>query len=207
MSLQSIVDLNNNSVAHLAAGNANSAMKALTSAIVAMRETQESIEVDVAVELLTQGRKTPSVEISQLQDPIFYVYNKAPLLDTSDDIASANAVLLFNMALTLHRWGLECSQTDKLRKSFRLYGLAYQIAATLGASPSIISIACLNNQAAICYSMTEYDAARELLDSIPEAADVAMDSLEPLSLDAQEGLDEICLNVTIMPRPTAAASA
>lgn len=207
MSIQQIIDLNNAGVSQLASGDASTCVKALKSAIVTMRTIEETIGMDVDMDP-TKDSACPTVKIANMEDPCFYIYNRALLLEASTDMPSVNITILFNMALTYHQRGLAKCELANLQKAVRLYELAIQLADAIGPKSGFVAMAALNNQASIYFCMANYDAAREHLERISEAAAVLLSPEQSaLSRADQNAMEEIFLNVAIMQPPTAAASA
>ena len=205
MSVQQIISFNNAAASCLASGDASSSLKTLKKAMAAISEHEEAgdMEMDYSME----SSMCSSVEITSMEDPSFYIFNRALLLDASTDMAFANAALLFNMALTVHQRGLQPGESDKLAKALRLYNLAIQLATTLGLRAGMLVTASLNNQASIHFSLGEYSSSQEYLKLVPDAANAALSAAQPQSLVDQAAMEEIFLNVSIIQTPTAAPCA
>ncbi|CAB9508039.1 expressed unknown protein [Seminavis robusta] len=197
--IQQIVNMNNSGVSFLAAGDSLNALKSFKSALVLMGRAGEDDDF-MRADTIVFG---PSVQVVGLEDPYFYVYNQALLLDASaTDLTWANSCVLFNLALAFHHKGLTSCDATKLQKALRMYDLTAQLIFEADPSATALAIAALNNQASVFYSLGDYPRAQERLDSVRQAADLLPASsaspLEPVCLD------EIFLNVAIV-RPPAMA--
>lgn len=211
MSIKQIIDLNNAAAFFLSSGDVSASLntlkKAMATVSVHEQAADAAMDMEVDVNYTVETGICQSLEIASLEDRYFYLFNRAPILDSSSDLAFANAALLFNMALTVHQRGLQVGEFKTLSKALRLYGLAIQLATLLGPRGSILVMAALNNEASIYYCFGDYQTSHECLKLVPDAASTALSAIESQSPVDQAAMEEILLNVSIIQAPTIAACA
>lgn len=221
--IQEACRLNNIGAMHLSCQDAGTAVKAFKTALAIMEEVASD---ESSANLCCQSQDMmpatagcPSVVVPGLEDD-FFIYNRALLLDASIvnsaaniDLPFANAIILFNLALTFQQRGKACGDTAKLQKAVYLYQVASKLITNMASTCSgALALAALNNRAQILYSMGEYAQARSLLDEMSSLVKIVPSPVDDghgnaNSTFARYHFDEFFLNATTAQAPTAAPSA
>jgi tetratricopeptide (TPR) repeat protein len=210
--IQEACRLNNLGVMHLSHQDAASAVKAFKTSLSIMEGVAGKADsADMCSSTANKCLSCPSAVIAGLEDS-FFIYNRALLLDPAfaqTDLAFANAVILFNLALTFHQRGKALGQLPKLQKALYLYDVSTKLIADMSSSAGALSLAALNNQAQILFALGEYSRGRELLDRVQSLAEQVPTPAEDdaSSTFARYHFDEMYLNVTVSQPPTTAPSA
>jgi hypothetical protein len=204
--LHHIAHLNKVGVSHLASGCGGEALKAFKEALVIMRKATEHPDSE---ELFMSKVQTCSTQDINGLDSSFYLYNNAFLFEATAglDIAFANAIVLFNLAIAFHQRGMSTGEEPKLRRALSLYDLSTQLISEVTPYSGALLMAALNNAAQIQFGLADYQGACETLAMLQsEATHLPLSECSPDIL-GEEHLDQIFLNVALTKPPTAAASA
>jgi hypothetical protein len=221
--------LNNCAVAYLQAGRLDGAMKLLSIGLTKLRDQFLSVRktisfVDEVIEDLLQVRRgtsrkeddSPTTIVSGVQvfvhvdTGLLDLYNRALLIvqsqwDEQPDVLCA--VILFNMGLVHHGWGLtHPSLTNKfLSSAHQLYqsGLDILQRYSIDAIDPLLRLALLNNKAHIEAGLLQAD---EMHDDLKAMETILVDR-EVALLDAEDNaifhVNLICNSDTFAPAPAA----
>ena len=142
----------------------------------------------------------------------FFVYNKPLVFEVKPqavDLGFFNAVIIYNLALTLHLVARRRGDNSKFRKAIHFYRLCFDlILADETASAKALLLAARNNSTHALLQLGEYEKFRQDLKSLEKDAErlVARDQACTTFFDAHH-LQEVFLNITLAQEPIAAATA
>jgi hypothetical protein len=203
--LQEVTRLNNEGVFCLANNQSKAAYSLFKAAITSINGILGSCSYDEGGEVSVTKSEVKSISITSLEDDLFYVHGQALSLDfgvlggSNDALQWASTSVMFNMALSLHQYGMRYHAESNLRAAARLYGhcsrLVCQFQSLCGTDnddlTALVAFAATNNQAQIHYRfLGDHQGARELLMQLAPANVVHIQSpyMDPALLD------EIILN-------------
>ena len=204
--LDQIAQLNKIGVLSLASGSEGEALKAFKQALVTMGQLTQHPESEVHFMSKVQ---TCTTQPLQGLNSSFYLYNKAFVFEGNLqlDIAYANALILFNLAITFHQRGISQRDESKLRRALSLYDLSIQLISELSPYSGALLVAALNNSAQIQYGLGDYQGACETLELLEnEAVHLPLSACSQDVL-GEEQIEQIFLNIALTMPPTVAASA
>jgi tetratricopeptide (TPR) repeat protein len=205
--LNEISHLNKVGASYLAVGDGGKAMKAFKGALVIMSDIAQD---PAAGELFACSHQhCTSVDIPGLDGDSFFVYNKALLFESSDqiDLSFTNAILLFNMALTFHQRGRVANEESKLRKSQSLYKLSSELVPEISSCSGALLLAALNNQTHIHFELGDYEQFGATLKIMEKEASEICPAECSSSPFTQEHFDQFYLNIAVTRPPSAAPCA
>lgn len=95
------------------------------------------------------------------------LYNRALMIDTNSSLANASeiisSVVLFNMGLLHHTWGIGHGKSDLLERANRLYEIALDVLDKQPNDSALLRMAILNNIAHIGSQLFRPDSMRNSL--------------------------------------------
>jgi len=232
--MQKCSQSNNTGVWHLvsAEGDAKEAMRCFRATMSTLHEylssnddaTTAADDIDVDAQMMIEGDKSDSpppltsLSVTSMEDERFYLHTQALIMDpsampkTKNGVQLLSAIILFNLGLACHNYGMLHNDAAKMAHATRMYELVGQLILDEGAIeeyPSL-ALASLNNQAYIEYYFGHNPTQADEL--LTRAATVAgqwlLEGNDGFMADVQ--LDQIMLNsllVTMFASPQGAAAA
>jgi hypothetical protein len=178
MTIQQLMELNNQGVRFLEQENTSAAIALFQQGIAHLDEdTLSSFD-----RIIASGPKTrihANNAIASLCDESIFVFNKAIVLDTEQEGNNGDnvkgsllyvAVLVFNFALALHLKGKLAGQAKLFRKASKLYGSVLEMILQDRHQDDryrYLAILALNNQAQIHHEyFSDYSVSRNLFQSL-----------------------------------------
>jgi hypothetical protein len=192
-------------------------MKSLQSARKLLKEAANEVETTSCSgrtlsneEVMMPFCESPAT-IPGLEGTEFYVYDHGIMItgttngESKEMLSLYNAILLFNIALVVHREGILRHEEKNLKKAALLYGMTLQLLARStmpdDMSAPISTLFALNNKAHIQYGQCEYIQSVDSMQAISRIMDGVHGLHNTLNPDDVVGL---MLNVMVLNVPTAA---
>ncbi|CAB9529146.1 expressed unknown protein [Seminavis robusta] len=198
--------LNHEGVRCLGANDSQSAHRLFKQALAAINSSLANDIYEGDDEKSSHPRTIPTLAlpIAGMEDDLFYVHSQALVVDfsvfgpSSSTLHIASTVILFNLALSCHKYGMQYSAEPNLRSASRLYGLCSNLvnqqleeSETFSAADdlaSLVAFAALNNKAQIHFRyLVDPQGAVDILKTLkPTEAILSIESpfLEPAHLEA-----------------------
>ena len=139
------------------------------------------------------------------------VYNIQGKSMNSDSIAICCHYTMFNLALTLHQRGISVGSQSNLLSAGRMYEQCLKLGADLPGSfedNNVIKMAVLNNVAQLQYSLGQFEAAVETLQTIRALLqETNLEECVSPAITSFLRLDDLFLNILVTAAPTTAPCA
>ena len=147
----------------------------------------------------------------------YYICNNALVYDiqgkgvNSHSIALCCHCTMFNLALTLHQRGISMGSQNNLLSAGRMYEQCLKLGADLPGSfedNNVIKMAVLNNVAQLQYSLGQFEAAVETLQTIRALLqETNLEECVSPAITSFLRLDDLFLNILVTAAPTTAPCA
>ena len=180
--MENIKSINNNGVGHLKAKRRAQASKWFICAMRNFSEFSKPIAWDSQAMRDTLPTSTTQFCFEPVSPPSCphgaFVYSKVVLLQSvgnnDPERRLATATITYNLALSLHIQGLECSKSALLEKAAFMYRSARSLLASaipVGCSPSnpnlhLLALAIENNFGQLCFDLGDMETTRKCFTSV-----------------------------------------
>ena len=236
-SMKNAALMNREGTTALSSGNIRDAVAAFRNALVLMEAISPHVQAAApgpALQAVPQHRHrmfddtTPaliSVGIPDFKDDYLYIHSKArdfypdaerelPPAHFKFQVSYYSAVILFNLALCLHKKGTDLDQNHQaLVNAIHFYDMAMQSISTIPIemyydSLMLLMLAVWSNQSHIYYSLRGYKDAKEIMEGVRNlSARMLLEPQTSLTPEEQKEIYEFVLNVIVMREPSTAACA